>query len=218
MTIPRGLIPTGLILLSLVPMAAGAVRVAELSGGGDPSHRTTPDSSTSPLPVVLHIFSASIFLLVGAFQFAPGFRRRRIGWHRAAGRLLAPLGIVAALTGLWMTVFYDVPPVDGTVVAVLRLGFGSAMVAALGLGVAAALRRDIPRHSAWMTRGYAIGLGAGTQVFTLAPWMLLVGEPGWLARSVGMAAGWVINLAVAEWVIRRRRTGTANVRLVSAPA
>ncbi|GAA3226928.1 DUF2306 domain-containing protein [Dactylosporangium siamense] len=215
MTTPRWLVPTGLILLSLVPMLGGAVRVAELSGGG----ARTPDNARffdQPLPVVLHIFSASIFLLLGAFQFDSRLRRRRIGWHRAAGRLLAPLGIVAALTGLWMTVFYDVPPVDATVVAVLRLGFGSAMVVALVVGVAAALRRDIPRHSAWMTRGYAIGLGAGTQAFTLAPWMLLVGEPGWITRSVGMAAGWVINLAVAEWVIRRRAVPVR--RPVSTPA
>jgi hypothetical protein len=29
-------------------------------------------------------------------------------------------------------------------------------------------RSDLSRHRAWMTRGYAIGLAAGTQALTLA--------------------------------------------------
>ena len=38
-----------------------------------------------------------------------------------------------------------------------------------------------------MTRGYAIGLGAGTQVLTHLPWFVLVGDrPGELPRAVMM--------------------------------
>ena len=53
-------------------------------------------------------------------------------------------------------------------------------------------------------RAYAIGLGAGTQVLTHLPWFILVGKPGESSRAVLMAAGWVINLAVADWISRRR--------------
>ncbi|MFF5228684.1 DUF2306 domain-containing protein [Dactylosporangium sp. NPDC000521] len=204
MTKATWLVPAGLIAISFVPMAAGTIRLAELGGGGT---RTADNARffDQPLPVVLHIISASVFLLLGAFQFSPGFRRRRAGWHRTAGRLLIPLGVVAALTGLWMSVMYDLPPADGTLVMLERLLFGTVMAVALVLGFAAARRRDIPTHSAWVTRGYAIGLGAGTQAFTHAPWFLFVGEPGPSARAFLMGAGWVINLAVAEWAIRRRR-------------
>jgi hypothetical protein len=62
-----------------------------------------------------------------------------------------------------------------------------------------------------MTRAYAIGLGAGTQVLTHLPWGILAeGKPGEFPRTVMMAAGWVINLAFAEWVIRRRFTRQPN--------
>jgi hypothetical protein len=37
--------------------------------------------------------------------------------------------------------------------------------------------------------GFAIGLGAGTQVVTTIPWALLVGQPAGLARALLMAAG-----------------------------
>ena len=55
-----------------------------------------------------------------------------------------------------------------------------------------------------MTRGYAIGVAAGTQALTGLPWMLLVGPPDEPTRAVLLGAAWVINLAVAEYVIHRR--------------
>ena len=38
-------------------------------------------------------------------------------------------------------------------------------------------RGDVRRHRAWMTRGYAIGLGAGTQLLTLAAGEVITGPP-----------------------------------------
>jgi hypothetical protein len=79
------------------------------------------------------------------------------------------------------------------------------MVVSIVLGFAAILRRDVNRHRAWMTRGYAIGLGAGTQALTLLVGEVILGPPTELGRALLMGAAWVINLAVAEWVIRKRR-------------
>jgi len=127
----------GLIALSLIPVIAGAVRLTELTGGAE----VTPDNArffASPLPVMVHIFSASLYALLGAFQFVPGLRRRRPSWHRTAGRLLVvPCGLIAALSGLWMTLFYPWPVGDGVILYGLRLLFGSAMVMSIVLGVAA---------------------------------------------------------------------------------
>lgn len=210
---PEWLVPAGLLLLSAVPVAAGSARVAELAGGA----RVTADNArffAMPLPVLLHIFGASIFCVLGAFQFVPALRRRRPRWHRVAGRLLVPCGLVAALSGLWMTLFSDLPPGDGDLLTVFRLFFGTAMAVSIVLATVAIRRRDVRRHRVWMSRGYAIGLGAGTQVLTHVPWALLVGVPGEFTRAMLMAAGWVINLVVAEWALRRR----APVRVAAKPA
>ena len=85
-----------------------------------------------------------------------------------------------------------------------RLLFGSAMVVFILLGFAAIRRGDVIRHGAWMLRGYAIGLGAGTQMLTLLAGELIVGPPSELSEALLIGAGWVINLAVAEWAIRKR--------------
>jgi hypothetical protein len=211
------IIPALLLGLSVVPVAAGAFRLGELSTGAE----VTPDNArffAAPVPVILHILSVSLYAVLGAFQFSSGFRRRRPRWHRRAGWVLVPSGIVAAATGLWMQAFYELPAHAGDAIAVLRLLFGSAMVASLVLGVVALFRRDFVRHGAWMLRGYAIGMGAGTQVLTHVPWVLLVGQPDEGERALLMGAGWVINVAVAEWIVFRRRTIPPAPTRVLAPS
>jgi hypothetical protein len=112
-----------------------------------------------------------------------------------------------------MAHFYPWPEGDGEILYLLRLVFGSAMALSIVLAVLAIRRRDFATHGAWMTRAYAIGMGAGTQVFTHLPWFILVGEPDEFTRTILMGAGWVVNVAVAEAIIRRRST-----RLPALPA
>jgi hypothetical protein len=77
-------VAAALILLSVVPVTAGAMRVAGLAGGAAMT-RDNARFYAAPVPVVVHIISASLYCLLCPFQFVPGFRRRRPGWHRAAG-------------------------------------------------------------------------------------------------------------------------------------
>ncbi|MEU6787988.1 DUF2306 domain-containing protein [Nonomuraea angiospora] len=201
------LIPAGLLLLSAVPVIAGAIRTAELAGGA----AITPDNArfiAAPAPVLLHIAGVTVYSVLGAFQFAPGFRRRRPAWHRAAGRVLVPAGLVAALAGLWMTLFSDLPAGDTGLLTVFRLVAGSAMAGSLVLGFAAILRRDVARHRAWMIRAYALAMGAGTQAVVLSAWYAATGvDPHGVTRALLQGLAWGINLAVAEWAIRRTAPG-----------
>lgn len=146
-------IPAGLIALSFFPVLAGAFRLLQLGGGAE----ITPDNArffATPFPFVLHIISVTLFCVLGAFQFAPGFRRRRPEWHRLAGRVVVPCGIIAALTGLWMAHYYPRPHYDGTLLYAIRLLVGSAMALFICLGMAAIWRGDILGHRPWMMRSY----------------------------------------------------------------
>jgi len=197
------LVPVLLIVLSLVPAVAGSVRLAELTGAADITSATARFAAT-PMPMVLHILAVVPYSIIGAFQFAPAFRRRHRRLHRAAGSVLVVLGLTGALTGLWMAHFYQWPEGDGEALYVLRLVFGSAMALSIVLSLDAIRRRDFVAHGAWMIRGYAIGLGAGTHVLTHLPYFALVDPPHELGRALAMGAGWVINVVVAEVVIRRK--------------
>jgi uncharacterized membrane protein len=209
-------VPAALLALSAIPVVAGTLRLLEIAGGPQllPAN---PRIDAVPAPVVVHIVAAAVFAILGVFQFSARLRRRRPSWHRRSGRVLVGAGLAVAGSGLWMTLFYTGAP-GGQLLWAVRLLVGSAMAAFIVLGFTAIRRRDIAAHRAWMIRAYALAVGAGTQAFTQGVGEALFGT-GELSTALSMSAGWVINVAVAEWVIRRpraRRVDRARTRTVLA--
>jgi hypothetical protein len=211
----NAIITTGaLLLLSAIPAIAGAARMTELGRGA----AITAENArffASPIPVLAHIISSTLYAVLGAFQMGASLNNRHSKHHRRLGWLLLPSGLVSALSGLWMNQFYQLPPLDGALLYAMRIVFGGLMALSIVLSLVAIRKRDFAAHGAWSLRAYAIGMGAGTQVLTHLIGAPIVGAVDIYERALMMGAGWVINLAVAEWVILRR-SGMANFKLRSA--
>jgi uncharacterized membrane protein len=211
---PSVLIPTGLLSLGLIPLAATGVRLFDMGF----ATAVTPDNArflAAPAPILMHAAGMGLYMLLGAFQFSPGLRQRFPLWHRLSGRVLIMAGLIGAVGGLWMTQTYPSQPANPPELYGFRLTFGLAFILCLALGLRAILRRDVANHRAWMMRAYAIGMGAGTTVFTFGAAILLTGgDPSDQAFALATAAGWIINLTVAEWLIHRatRRTSPTFAR------
>lgn len=202
---PTGWVPFALVALVVVPGIAGTLRLVEIAGG--PLLLPADARMTgSPLPVVVHVCGAVPYAVLGAFQFSERLRRRHPLRHRVAGRLVVVLGLAVALSGLWMTLFYARQPGTGPIAFLARLAFGSGMAACVVLGLATIRRGDVAAHLAWMTRAYALALGAGTQTITLGVAGAVFGASV-PAHDLALAAAWVVNLAVAEAVVHRRGAG-----------
>ena len=204
-----GWVPYPLVALIVIPAIAGSLRLVELAGGPHllPAN---PRITASPVPVIVHIVSAVLYATLGAFQFSTGLRRRWPAWHRLAGRVLVVLGLAVAFSALWMTAFYPRVP-GGELGHVFRLAFGTGMAASIILGFNAIRRRDVARHRAWMARAYALALGAGTQVLTQGIGNAVFGTSE-LNTALMLGAGWVINLAVVEYIIRTRFRTSVRAR------
>jgi uncharacterized membrane protein len=197
-------VPVALIALSLIPVTAGTLRLVQLAGG--PSPMPVDDRFGGvPVALVAHILGAATYAVLGAFQFVAVVRRRHPGWHRRTGRVLGVAGMTVVASAVWITLTYEAQPGTGPVLYVVRLLVAPAMGAALVLGFTAIRRRDVTAHRAWMIRAYALGLGAGTQAFTEGIGVALVGT-GEVRTDLAKTAGWVVNVAVAEWAVRRGRT------------
>jgi uncharacterized membrane protein YozB (DUF420 family) len=194
---------TGLIVLSLTPAAAGIFRVVTLAAG------TTVDAENArfhaaPIPVAIHILCSLFYCILGAFQFAPGFRTQHRSWHRKSGKWIASTGLIAALSGFWLTLFYPAASNDGPGLYYVRLVIAPGMFLCLCLGIRSVMRGNLQSHGAWMMRAYALGMGAGTQVITHFAWAIPLSPPTGVARDAMMTLAWVINLAIAEWLIFRK--------------
>lgn len=201
------LVISGLLLLSIIPVVAGLWRMGQIYSGNLTSENAR--FMASPVPVVLHIISVTLYSLLGAFQFSNDLRANKSHIHRSLGKILIPAGLVAALSGLWMTLFYPVANFDGVVVYYVRLIVGVLMTVFILLGIHSIRERKFKEHGHWMIRAYALGLGAGTQVLTHIPWAIFPDMKGESSRAFFMTIAWVINALIAEWIIRNSNTRSA---------
>jgi len=104
-----------------------------------------------------------------------------------------------------MTHYYSFPDyLQGDLLYAIRIFVALSMTAFIFLGLSAVFKKRIAQHQAWMIRAYALGQGAGTQVFISIPWLLTIGEPNGLSRDILMTTAWMVNIFVAEWVIHNR--------------
>ncbi len=196
-------VPAGLLALAFIPVGAGTIRLLQVLGAGN---GIEPDArfDAFPIPVVVHVVASITYVVLGAFQFSARTRRQHPGWHRRTGRVLVPLGLVVAISALWMTLLYDRKEGTGALLYGVRLLVAAGMAGCVVLGFTAVRRRNIAAHRAWMARAYALALGAGTQAFTVGFGEGLFGA-GVLRHDVMMSSGWAINLAVAELMIHPSR-------------
>ena len=212
------LVPGLLLLLGSINVISGAFQLDTIMQGPPavPDEMMTMEYFSMPVPIVLHILAGVIFNLMGPLQFAPITWGRWAGWHRWSGRLLVLSGFLIAGTGLWMNHVY--PQYGGL------FKYPGIVVNSLGLAVALGIAlqavrssdRDIAKHRKWMMRAVAFGLGPATQRVVIIPYFLIFGIPDdWMIGLV-IWMGFLINLAVVEFVLARNRRGrqsSANLTL-----
>lgn len=193
------------LLLAAIPSLVAVMRLLQW---GNLNSTPLPVASGSLLEAVLglHVISVLAFGLLVPFQISPISRRKPSGLHKRQGKLLWGMGVLAALTGLVLSLLYPHGTDDGVALLVARLAAGTWMLWSLGHGLMAIKQHRIGEHRAWMIRAYAVGMGAGTQVLTHLPILMWPGIEGEAARTLCMVAGWLINISVAECVINVRRT------------
>ncbi len=203
--------PVWLVALAVIPILGGAARLMQLSG----SSASTPADmrfTEASMPVTLHIVSAILYSLVGAFQFDTRLRSRRRNLHRMLGRVAVACGGIVALSGLWLALASPIPlGLQGDLLRVARVAVASGMAMSLVLGIVAIRAGHVPSHMTWMARAYALAMGAGTQALLLLPPTPLFGEVTGLPRDITMTAAWLLNLAVVELTKAKSRPTDPNV-------
>lgn len=194
-------IPLVLLLsfLTAIPILSSFVLVFQI-----PSGTYAEDSAhlaVAPISLFAHALAGVAFGITGPVQFVRALRHRFGALHRVSGRIFVFAGAVIGLSGL--SILAQVTSQRTPMVDIARGFFGLALLIALTLAMAAIRKRDLPRHRAWAIRAYAVGMGLGTVALVFFPLYIVTGQPPiGLTSDILFVVSWVLNIAVAEVVIR----------------
>jgi hypothetical protein len=191
-----------LLGLSAIPILAAVPLLVQIPLGDLPPQSARYNAVS--ISLFVHAAGGILFGLLGPIQFARAQGRRYGRWHRIMGRVFWAAGMLLALSSLRL--LWQFPDAATWILRLARLAASLGLIAALILGLRAAIMRDMPRHRAWMIRAYAIGMGAATIALVMFPIYLITGAPlSGYASDIAFVGSWVLNIAAAEWVIRRLR-------------
>lgn len=216
---PRSVLPRprAVWLMLAVAVVAGSVLVLPYLLFDVDASRISSRNEVHRVLLLVHIFTAMAALVLGPLQFVPAIRARRRA-HRVIGRAYLFAGVLpSALAGIPVAAL----SVNGPVTQIGLLIPGIAWLVTGGLALRAARRRDFAAHEAWMMRNYALTFLAVTSR-VVAPLLVLAQLPiidsvyGGSADAaieatipIGQWLGWIINLIIAEILIRRKASRAA---------
>ena len=198
--------------------------------------------SRNHLWILLHVAGGIVAITLGLFQFVGSLRDAYPGVHRAMGYLYLSAVFLAGCSGLWLSpdtrvfaahALTDLTAMDLSILGMspsflgysassrfspgqfflVMVGFGTLALVWLltaALAFARARQRRFAEHRAWMMRSYSLTFAAATVRLAALPILVLTRDP--VVAITCTFWSWILNLVVAEWLIRRRPV------LLDAPA
>lgn len=150
----------------------------------------------------IHIIGGLLCLFAALPQFSKTLLRRRPAIHRLSGKIYGmSMLFLACPTGFHLA-FYAKGGLFGKL-GFLTLAFAAFHTTFAGWRAVLPRHRDMTAHEAWMTRSFALTASA----ITFRIYHMLGYLGGFEENSSYVACIWLSmlgNLAVAEWLIRRR--------------
>jgi Predicted membrane protein (DUF2306) len=191
-----------LFIATLIPIVSAPIRMFQVLTDQLPADAIK--FNAVPWGLFLHSLGGMIFGLLGPVQFSRAVKNRFGKFHRLSGRIFVVAGMMLGLSALRLLI--EFPHSSTWVLITARAVAGLGLMATLTLAILAVIKRDIAKHRNWMIRAYAIGMGAATIAFIQLPIFLIRGKAleGYIADGA-FVMSWVINLTIAELVIRHIR-------------
>ncbi|MFC3995951.1 DUF2306 domain-containing protein [Nocardiopsis sediminis] len=167
-------------------------------------------------PVLVgHILLGSVVLAASCLQVWPWLRRRRPAVHRWSGRVYVAAALPTALMALAIAPLgaMGLAQQTGNAFSAL-LWFGCTLA-----GYRAARGRRFADHREWMVRSFALAWSIVTNRVWLVACLAMAapaldtvygGDEDLMLQAAAGASvwlSWVANLLIAEWWLRRTRTG-----------
>ena len=148
----------------------------------------------------IHVYASIWALLAGFTQFSKSLLKKRPGWHRRFGYVyVINILFITGPAGLLMG-FYANGGISSRIAFVM---LALLWIFFTAMALYKAKQKDFKAHRRYMIRSYALTLSA----ITLRAWKYAISNavelpPMDIYRAVAWL-GWVINIIIAEYIIRR---------------
>jgi hypothetical protein len=198
-----------LFIATAIPIISGPIRMFQILSDQLPADAIR--FNAVPWGLFFHSLGGTMFGIIGPIQFSGAIKKRFGKFHRISGRIFVVAGFFLGLSAIRLLI--EFPNASTWVLVTARAVAGLGLMATLTLALLAIFNGDVMRHRNWMIRAYAIGMGAATIAFIQLPIFLIRGKAleGYLA-DFAFVLSWVINLTIAELVIRHIRSNTKVLR------
>jgi len=148
----------------------------------------------------IHVYASLWVLLAGFTQFSNYIQRHNKGLHRTMGYIyVVNVILITGPAGLIMGFYAN----GGTFSRIAFVALAVLWIFFTAMAFVKAKQKDFKAHRNYMIRSFALTLSA----LTLRAWKYAITNtvtlPPMDVYRVVAWAGWVINLAVAEWLIYR---------------
>lgn len=204
------LVGTLFVLFAIPGIPAIFIVLGVLAGPTDSPLLTTLVNARyfeSPLAVWVHGASGIALFLTVPLQFSPAFRLKHSQWHRVSGRIALLSAYILAASAVWMHHFLTPEELGMRYIGLIIVSLG--MVMAFTLALYHVLNGQIAAHRRWMYRAVAITLAVVTPLFIEVLAVFTLGQVetfrpflAQLLHDYDRLIGLVINLVIAEWLIR----------------
>lgn len=208
-----------IVLVTLCAIGAGAVMRRLFALGTAPrvgfSEFTALDEQFAAQAniTLLHIVPSLLFVLLIPLQFVSSLRRHRPRLHRWTGRVIMGLGVVIAMSALWLSAH----PVGGVAESTATTFFGCFFLFSLVKAWWHIRNRRVELHREWVTRMAAIALGVATTRPIMAVFFATSSLTGLTPREFFGPAMWLgfmsTYLAGEAWIhyTRTQRSQPARI-------
>lgn len=149
----------------------------------------------------IHVYASMWVLLAGFSQFSKALLRNRPRLHRALGySYVINVLLITGPAGLLMGFYAN----GGISSRIAFVSLALLWIFFTAMALVKARQKDFTAHRRYMIRSYALTLSA----LTLRAWKYAITNTAELppmdVYRVVAWLGWVVNLVVAEWIIRTR--------------
>jgi len=152
-----------------------------------------------PIAMYLHVIFGPLALLIGGFQFYPGWRSKHPAYHRWAGRTYVSSMLLSGFGASVMAITTNAGPVAAA-------GFGGLAIASIFTtvrGYLLARAGKYQQHRRWMIRSYVLAFAAVTLRLHIPMFLIVFGMEFAAAYVIIAWSCWVPNLLYGEWYVRK---------------